>query len=160
MKHAFLALVLLATALIVCKPCFGQDALAGNMIKGLKNLRSVAVIVRPNTPREIASLKEWGDMVEVGLRRNVPDLGRLDDAQKAGAWLELSVITTDAGGFLELSLYRWVKVVDTGEEIFSKVWWDSRVVFGGISKRSLQDALDALLTSFAADYSRARRYSK
>ena len=157
MKHAFSALVLLATALIVCTPCFGQDVLAGNKINGLKSLRTVAIVVRPNTPREIAGLKEWGDMVEVGLRRDVPDLGRSDDVQKAPAWLELSVITTDAGGFLELSLYRWVKVVDTGEQIFSKVWWDSRVVFGGISKRSLQDALDALVTSFAADYCRARR---
>jgi hypothetical protein len=69
----------------------------------------------------------------------------------------LSVITTDAGGFLELSVYRWVKVLDSSEDIFSKVWWDSRVVFGGVSKKSLQQSLDALLTSFAADYFRAKR---
>lgn len=156
MKYAALAIILLATPLILPDPCFGQDPLAKHKISGLKGLRTLVIVVRPNTPRQIASLKEWEDMVEVGLRRNVPELNR-SDAPTASAWLELSVITTDAGGFLELSVYRWVRVLSSGEEIFSKVWWDSRAVFGGVSKKSLQDMLDALITSFAADYFRAKR---
>lgn len=156
MKHALLAFILLTTPLILAEPCLSQDALAEHKIRGLKGLRTLAVVVRPNTPREIASLKEWGDMVELGLHRNVPELNR-SDVKSAPAWLELNVITTDAGGFLELSVYRWAKVLDSGEDVFSKVWWDSRVVFGGVSKKSLQESLDALLTSFAADYFRAKR---
>lgn len=156
MKHALLVFVVLTTPLILPQPCFGQDPLAEDKIRGLKGLRTLAVVIRLNTPREIAGLKEWGDMVEVGLHRNVPELNR-SKVRSAPAWLELSVITTDEGGFLELSVYRWAKILDSGEEIFSKVWWDSRVVFGGVSKKSLQGALDALLTSFAADYLRAKR---
>ena len=156
MKRAVLAFVLLTASVILSEPCFGQDALAEHKVRGLKGLRTLGVVVRPNTPREIASLKEWGDMVELGLHRDVPELN-LSNATNAPAWLELSVITTDAGGFLELSVYRWVKVLDSSEDIFSKVWWDSRVVFGGVSKKSLQQSLDALLTSFAADYFRAKR---
>ncbi len=95
-------------------------------------------------------------MVELGLHRDVPEL-KVSDATNARDWLELSVITTDAGGFLQLSVYRWAKILDSGEDVFSNVWSDSRVVFGGVSKRSLRESLDALLTSFAADYFRAKR---
>jgi hypothetical protein len=88
---------------------------------------------------------------------NVPGLTLLSNAENAPAWLELRIVTSDAGGFLEVSVYRWVKVLASGEDIFSKVWWDSRAIFGGVSKRALQEALDTLLTSFAADYFRAKR---
>lgn len=156
MRHALLAFVFLTTAVMLSEPCLGQDVLAEHKVKGLKGLRTLSVVIRPNTPREIASLKEWGDMLEVGLHRVVPEL-TLSKATDAPAWLELSVVTTDAGGVLEISVYRWVKVLDSSEDIFSKVWWDSRFVFGGVSKKSLQESLDALLTSFAADFFRAKR---
>lgn len=156
MKHVLLTLVLLATAVFLTEPCLGQDPLAEHKIRGLKGLRTLAVVVRPNTPGEIATLKEWVDMVELGLHRDVPEL-KVSDATNARDWLELSVITTDAGGFLQLSVYRWAKILDSGEDVFSNVWSDSRVVFGGVSKRSLRESLDALLTSFAADYFRAKR---
>lgn len=156
MTRALLAFALLATQVIFTEPCLGQDALAEHKIRGLKGLRTLAVVLRPNTPREIVTLKEWGDMVELGLHRHLPDL-KVSGATDAPAWLELSVVTTDAGGFLELSVYRWAKVVDSGEEIFAKVWWDSRAVFGGVSKKAMQESLDVLLTSFAADYLRAKR---
>ncbi len=95
-------------------------------------------------------------MVELGLHRRVPELA-LSDTMNVQAWLELSVITTEAGGFLEVSVYRWVRVLDSDEDVFSKVWWDKRVVFGGASRKYLQEVLDVLLTSFAADYYRAKR---
>jgi hypothetical protein len=156
MKQILRVLVLATLPLLFAEPCLGQDALADDKIRGLKGLGAMAVVVRPNTPREFASLKDWGDMVEVGLRRNIPEV-KLSDAKTTPTWLELSIITTDAGGSLELSLYRWVKILDSGQETFSKVWWDSRVVFGSVSKQSLQESLDDLLTSFAADYFRAKR---
>jgi len=95
-------------------------------------------------------------MVEVNLHRNVPAL-TVVGTEKSQNWLELSIITTDAGGFVEISLYRWVKVLSSGEEIVAKVWWDSRSIFGGVSKHAIKESLDALLTSFAADYLRSTR---
>jgi hypothetical protein len=139
MNHTLLAFAFLATQVVFTEACFGQDPLAEHKINGLKGFGTLAVVVRPNTPLEIASPKEWRDMVELGLRRHAPEL-RILDTKNTPTWLELSVITTDIGGFLELSIYRRVRVLDSGEETFSKVWWDSRAVFGGVSKKSLQDS--------------------
>jgi len=138
------------------QPCLGQEVLAAHKVNALKGLRSVAIVVRPNTPREVASLKEWGDMIEVGLHRKVPDLV-VSGTEKSPDWFELNIITTDAGGFVEKSLYRWVSVLASGEKVVAKVWWDSRAIFGGVSRQALQESLDALLTSFAADYLRSKR---
>jgi hypothetical protein len=162
MKHKelrmnrILAAITFLIAVMTSQPCLGQDVLGAHKINGLKGLHSVAIVVRPNTPREVATLKEWGDMIEVGLHRNVPDL-EVSDTEKTPNWFELSIITTDAGGFIEISLYRWVKVLTSGEEVFAKVWWDSRVIFGGVSKQALNQSLDDLLTSFSADYLRYNR---
>jgi hypothetical protein len=107
-------------------------------------------------PREVASLKEWGDMIEIGLHRKIPDLV-VSDTKKSSDWFELNIITTDAGGLVEISLYRWVRLLASGEEVFTKVWWESRAIFGGVSKQAVQESLDTLLTSFAADYLRSKR---
>lgn len=138
------------------QPCFGQDMLDAHKVNALKGLHSVALVFRLKTPREVASLKEWSDMIEVGLHRNAPDLAVLG-TEKSSDWLELNIITTDAGAFIEISLYRWVKVLASGEEVVAKVWWDSRAIFGGVSKHAVHESLDALLTSFAADYLRSKR---
>jgi|GEM_PF-3457521 hypothetical protein len=138
------------------QPCLGQDVLGTQKVNALKGLRSIAIVIRPNTPREVATLKEWSDMIEVGLHRNVPGLA-VSGTEKSPNWLELSIVTTDAGGLIEISLYRWVKILASGEEVFAKVWWDSQAIFGGVSKQALQQSLDALLTSFAADYLLANR---
>lgn len=151
-----LAVFMFFIAVMASQPCLGQDVLGVHKVNALKGLRSVAVVVRHNTPREVASLKEWGDMITVGLHRNVPDLV-VSGTEKSPNWFELNIITTDSGGFIEISLYRWVKVLASGEEVVAKVWWDSRAIFGGVSKQAVQESLDALLTSFAADYLRSNR---
>jgi hypothetical protein len=152
----FLALLTFLLSAIAPQLCLGQDVLAAHKVNALKGLRSVAVVLRPNTPRELASLKEWGDVIEVGLHRKVPDLV-VSDTSKSSDWFELSIITTDAGGFVEICLYRWVTVLVSGEDVFAKVWWESRVIFGSVSKQAVQESLDTLLTSFAADYIRSKR---
>ena len=159
MRYAIVPFALLTSVLAVAPPTQAQDLLAEHRISGLKALTSVAVLIRPNTPREIASLKEWTDIVELGVHRNIPELV-LSESATARAWLLLTIITTDEGAVVELSVYRWVRVLDTGVDTFSSVWSDSRVVFGGISRSSLEPLLNALLTSFAADYFRSKRESR
>ena len=74
MKQALFAFVLLALSIILSAPCFGQDPPTEHKIKGLKGLPALSVVIRPNTQKEIASLKEWGDMVELGLQRRIREL--------------------------------------------------------------------------------------
>ena len=155
MKRMVIALLIVTTSFTLCSPSFGQDVLADHRVRGLKGLSAVTIVFRPNTPTEIISEKEWADMVEVRLHRDVPEL-KLMDTNNA-PWLKLSVITTHAGGSLELSVYRWVRILDSKEEILAKVWSDSRTLFGKLSKKSLQESLNTLLTSFAADYVRSKR---
>ena len=152
----FLAFLVFLLSAVAPQLCLGQDVLAAHKGNALKGLRSVAVVIRHNTPREVASLKELRDMVEVGLHQKVPDL-MVSDTIKSSDWFELNIITTDAGAFVEIGLYRWVRVLASGEEVFAKVWSDSRASFGPVSKQNLQEALDSLLTSFAADYLRSKR---
>ena len=152
MKRALVLIGMLLVATV-----HAQDLVIEGKNKGLKGVNTVAVVVRPNTPREVVPMGELFNMVRVRLHRDLPDLKLSDTAENTPTWLELNIVTTDTGGSLELSLHRWVKVTDTGDEIFTKVWWDSRHIFGGISKASLKDALDSLLTKFAADRLRAGR---
>jgi hypothetical protein len=115
----------------------------------------VAIVIRVNSPTEVMSLKEWDDLLRVDLHQRAPTL-LVADTAGAQDWLELSVVTTDMGGVLDLSVYRWVRVLSSGEVIFSKVWSDQRLVIGGISRNRLRDVLDALITSIAADYQKAQ----
>ena len=157
MNRVLTILMFLIPAIMGSQSCLGQDALAADKVNALKGLHSVAIVLRLNTPREVASLKEWADMIEVGLHRRVPDLIVESDTKKASNWFELDIITTNEGGFIEICLYRWVRVLESGEEVVAKVWWDARAIFGGVSKQAVQESIDTLLTSFAADYLRSKR---
>src|SRR5439155_26899144 len=96
--HRLLILGIVFTSICTARPGRSQDPLTEQKTRGLKCLGAVAVVVRPNTPREIATPKELSDMVEVALHRSAPEIILLDDTTKAKAWLELSIITTDEGG--------------------------------------------------------------
>jgi hypothetical protein len=160
MKHAGPSCLLLLTSFVGVNPCVaaGQDPDAARKVAGLKGLHTVAVVVRNNAPREFITPREWGETVEIALRRAIPGL-ELADTEHAPAWIEVNVITTDAGCYLELSVQRWTRLVESGEDTFSKVWWDSELEIGRISRSGLQESLDGLLKSFAADYARAREGS-
>jgi len=156
MKRALLTATVLAASAFMARPCVAQDPLSQHKVRGLKNLHSIAIVLRSNTPKEIASPKEWSDFLAVGLHQMVPDLIIAPSADSASDWMELNIVTTDAGAFLELSVYRWVRLLATGDRVFTKVWWDQRVILGATDRTLLHDPLDALLTSFAADYLRAK----
>jgi hypothetical protein len=135
MKRTVLALLLVITSFALSPPCFGQDTLADHKVRGLKGLSAVARVFRFNTQTGIISPKEWTDMVELRLHREVPELKFTGTDNDAAPWLELSVITTDRGAVLELSVYRWVRVLDSKEEIIAKVWWNKVGLFGTVSKK-------------------------
>jgi len=151
-----LATITFFITVMAFQQCFAQDELSVHKVNALKGLNSIDIVIRPNTPREILTLKEWEDIIEVSLHRKIPSLA-VSGTKKFSNWFELSIITTDVGAFMEISLYRWVKILTSGEDVFAKVWWDSRAIFGGVSKQYLKQSLDDLLTSFAADYLRANR---
>lgn len=131
-----------------------QDVLRKDRITALKGLRELAVVFRPKAESEVLTSRELADLMTLGLKQKAPRLKEIRH-EKAQSWLELSYITYQQGGLVELSLYRWVRLVDTGESIFAKVWNDQRVVLGGFPREEFKDVLDTLLTSFGADYARA-----
>lgn len=154
MKRTVLGWLLVFNSFVLSSPCSGQNILEGHKVRGLKGITGISVVLSVNTLTEFFTTKEWTDIVELGLHSKVPELN-LRDTNDA-PWLELSVITTRTGGNLELSVYRWVRVLDSKEEILAKVWWDSRAVYGNLSKKGLKEELNILLTSFAADYVRSK----
>jgi hypothetical protein len=157
MSPSSLRRALVVTALLgLTSAAYSQDWQAESRINALKGLPSVALVFRQNMPVEVYSLKDWSNLIEVGLRRNTPEL-RILATQDTPNWLELSVVTTDSGGAIELSVLRWVKVSATGQEVVAKVWNESRFVFGSVSKESLKDSLDSMILSLSADFSRAKR---
>jgi hypothetical protein len=156
MKGLLFALAFLLLTVVLVQPCSSQDPLAKHMVNGLKELRAAAPVLRLNLQNTTLTEKEWCDMILVGLHRAVPEL-KLPDPKDCSDWLELSVITSSTGAELAVSVLRRVKILDSGEEVVAKVWWDSRAIFNGVSKEALREGLDVLLTSFAADYLRANK---
>jgi hypothetical protein len=151
-RRAFLLAVLAASAPLA----YAQDPLSESRINALTGLPSVGLVLRLNTPVEVFSMKEWSNIVEILVRQNVPDL-QLVAAEESPNWLELSIVSSERGGAIELAVHRWAKVSATGQEVVAKVWSESRFVFGSVSKSSMRESLDSLVLSLAADYSRAKR---
>jgi hypothetical protein len=153
-KGYLIGLVLLQLAL--SQQARAQDVLSDHKQRGLKRLTSIGLVIRPNVQLEILTVKEWGDLIEVRLHRDIPEL-KFEEPSDSRAWLELSVLTSDQGCVFELSVYRWVKVLDSGEEIFAKVWWGSREVLGTVERKIAIETLEPVIRSLAADYIRAQR---
>jgi len=160
-RNMLLSIMIYACFLLLTETSFSQGPLDTEKIKGVKGLKTVAVVIeptdKPNIER-IIGIKDLGDMVEVGLHNRVPELRPGTPAEETDNWLSLEIYTTEDCAVLGISLYRRVKVLDSGEETISKVWWDQRFASGGkVDKKYLQEMLDTLLTRFAADYLRANQ---
>ncbi len=159
MNRVAIAAACFAAVLGIAESAFSQDILAEHKIRALKGLKTVAIVVRPggslSEDNASTSRKEWSDRLEVMLSQAIPSLGRSDTDR---AWLELNLVTSDRGAALELSLYRWTTIVDSGEVVFSRVWTSGVYsFFGSAPNEELKKMLDKALTSFAADYLRANR---
>ena len=161
MNRNLLRVVALGSILVGAFSTSGQaqDVLAEHRINGLKDMRAAALVFRGSGERQSFTAKEWADLIELRLSRDAPDLS-LASTAKASVWLELNVSGSELGAAYELSVYRWVKVQGTGDEIVATVWSQATYIFGYSSDDVAKRSLDKLLTRFAADYARARRRSR
>ncbi len=155
LKYRFLPLI--AVCLFWTSVAQGQDVLRKHKITALKGLEDIYIVLRPNVMTEVISQREIVDTCELNLRQRLPELRIRKKIENARNWLELSYITTQHGGFVEISLYRWVKVITTGEDVFTSVWNDKKVIFGSVDRGSLRDAIETILVSFAVDFMRANQ---
>lgn len=158
-------LVVLASLLAVSGPAFAQplehqltvDAfLSGQKIAALRDFSSVGVIYRMNTHSEVITGKEWINLVQVEVAREVPTLKVAMSPNGASVWMEASLITADLGSSVTLTLYRWANIpAETHRVVFAQVWKDMQAISGNPSQLILKEALDSLLAEFGADYRRA-----
>lgn len=132
----------------------GQDPIRDHRIAALKGLKDVDLVLRPNVKSEVLSHKEIVDTCELSLKQRIPELQVKESSKN---WLEICYITSLNGGFVEISLYRWVTVIATGEDVYAKVWDDKRVILGPLGRADLREFIDTLLISFAADFTRANQ---
>lgn len=146
-----LAVLLLGTA----RSIGAQDIFAQHKINALKGLSGVLIVNRPNVQFEVLSPKELSDYLEVAVRRNLPELRVKSTVEESIDWLEFSHVTTNVGAYLQLTIYRWVTVTASKEEVFAPVWSESIGIFGRPNKKHFLETIDGLITSFAADYLRA-----
>ena len=145
-----------ALALGAAGSAAAQDVMQLNEQAALKGLRRVAIVLRANTPTQVVTTRELGDMVRVSLNKSLPQLSVSDSVYETGvSWLEVSIISTDQGGTLEMSLHRWVRIRDSDSDAFVPVWSTMRASFGGMPRSSIQESVDEIITRFAATYLRA-----
>lgn len=135
----------------------GQDYMRDHRIRGLKGLKDVALVMRPNVKWEIMTFKEISDTFELKLKQQFPELQVKRVIEGSKDLLELSYITHSNGGFVEISLYRWVSVIATGEDVYAKVWDDKVVCPSRIERTDLRESIETLLVSFGADFIRANQ---
>jgi hypothetical protein len=82
---------------------------------------------------------------------------KLTDSKNSYSWLAVEYRTQASGGLIRLALYRWVVISDTGERAFTATWDSSLLVTGRLNRQDFKEALEELLTTFAADYYRANQ---
>jgi hypothetical protein len=134
----------------------GQNFLDEHKIKALKGLKVVHPVLRANvTGFKVLSHDEIFDYLEFSLRQRIPEL---QYGKEGGNMLELSYITDPAGGLIEITVYRWVTVIATGEDIIANVWNDKRVFMGGRPERkSMREVIDEIVLQLALDFMRANQ---
>lgn len=157
MKSIYRLLSGLVTLVILAAPehLCAQDNLRTHRIAGLRKLPEVALVLQPGDRNvELLTTKEIGDIVFVFLKTKIPSLklARLEDWS---SWLEVEYRTQTNGGLIRVALYRWVTISGTGESVLTTTWHNSLLVTGRLNRQDFKEALEEVLTSFAADYYRA-----
>lgn len=148
----------LAAMVVVSASALAQDILAEHKRTGLKGLSSVEIVWRLPESNDQDAIATWSKALRIGLRSRVPGLDAKEDSQELDDWLEVHIVQTPLGAFLELNVYRRVMQVDSSTTFLTKIWWDQRFIFGsGVQQSQVVDSLNTLVTSFAADYHLANR---
>jgi hypothetical protein len=156
MRSVLAALSLMAILPLTASPASAQDFIRDNMFRGLKDLREVSIVVRPVIELEVLGVREWGDLLEVALARDIPSL-RVSESTATPDWLELGVTTAAGASVITLTVYRWATLTQTSDRVFVGVWQDRRVITGRPPRGMLEEELRRLVTRLAADYVRAHR---
>jgi len=134
--------------------------LAGQKVAVLRDFSSVGVIYRVNSQSEVIGSKEWMDLVQVEVAREVPKLKVNKSPSSASVWMEVSLITAELGSSVTLTLYRWANIpAETHRVVFAPVWRNTQAISGHPSRVILKEAVDSLLAEFGADYRRANGLS-
>lgn len=125
--------------------------------KALQNLPPIAIVIQPSMRVEKVTVTEAADIVQADVNRALPDFQIVRNVEGARAWMELGIVTAPEGGMVELAVYRWVRIEGINDDVFTKVWSESRLVLRGVNRTILREAIDSLVTTFAADYLRAKK---
>jgi|RhiMetdeSRZDD1v2_1073273.scaffolds.fasta_scaffold462333_3 hypothetical protein len=136
---------------------YAQDPLAEQRIRGLKGLRSVALVVQRKDELQIVNDKEVSDIIQVALSRDVRNLVVKDKAEEASDWLLLLYVVAKGGGYVRLSAQRRVTLYGTNTDLVAETWHAERVMVGTVTALSFNETVRTLLTGFAADYIRANQ---
>ena len=134
-----------------------QDVLAEQQILGLRGLSAVYLVfsVSDKSKEQIFRQQDVANFITVALARDVRKLKVTGDPKTAD-WLEVAVVLRDSAAFVDLRVHRWVTLTGTWTDFFATAWANSTLVSGGtLSMSKLKEAVQTLLTSFAADYIRA-----
>ena len=156
MKRNPISGLLIVFAIVFNSGARAQEQRQPHRITVLKNVSVVALVGRSNDEAKLFSLSEINEMLTEDLRAKLPELKISTEANSCDTWLELSYVTSDRGMKADLSLYRWVRIKDTGDEVFIPVWnQPTPLITGQIDKAYFKAKIDDLMTAFAADYGRA-----
>ena len=96
--------------------------------KALLNLPPVAIVILPSMRVETVTATQAADIVHADVNRALPDFQVVRNVEGAKAWMELGIVTAPEGGMVELAVYRWVRIEGITDEVFTKVWSESRLV--------------------------------
>ena len=130
--------------------------LASQKVAAVRDVSTVGVIYRINTQSKVITRKEWMDLVQAAIARDVPTLKVAVSPSAAHVWMEVSLVTADLGSSVTLTLYRWANIpAETHRLVFAPVWRNMQTISGHPSQVILKDAVDSLLAEFGTDYRRA-----
>ena len=155
-KDAIVVGLVITSILVTVIRLYGQDALQSSRIAGLRKLPELAIVMQPGGDRTVDTLtfKEIHDIVLVFLKSKLPLL-KLSRGEDSTSWFAVEYRTAPNGGLVRVALYRWVTISGTGERAFVATWDNSLLVTDRFNRQDFKEALEQVLTNFAADYYRA-----
>jgi hypothetical protein len=145
------------------EPLLAQNPLTRNHYKALKNVKEVRFLLRvPDDSDRVRATKTalgldasvLSDLVTVAFEKSGRKLLLSRGADKP--YLVLGWVGDDDAMSLSLTLWRWVRVTATADDLFVPVWQKEMLVVGP-DRQTIRDCIEQFATAFAADHIRANR---